>query len=121
MESILKKYGVHPPVHGIHPPFYGIHVKKVWSPFSSPWDPSPISWNPFKKSMESIPQFMESSPHSMDSILKKYGVHPPFHGFHLEFLEFTPLPVEISDKTFHFLSLFQQIRIFTPYFAYNFL
>ena len=28
--------------------------------------------------------------------------------------------VEISDKTFHFLSLFQQIRIFTPYFAYNF-
>ena len=28
--------------------------------------------------------------------------------------------VEISDKTFHFLSLFQQIPIFTPYFAYNF-
>ena len=28
--------------------------------------------------------------------------------------------VEISDKTFHFLSLSQQIRIFTPYFAYNF-
>ena len=28
--------------------------------------------------------------------------------------------VEISDKAFHFLSLFQQIRIFTPYFAYNF-
>ena len=28
--------------------------------------------------------------------------------------------VEISDKTFYFLSLFQQIRIFTPYFAYNF-
>ena len=28
--------------------------------------------------------------------------------------------VEISDKTFHFLSLFQQIHIFRPYFAYNF-
>ena len=28
--------------------------------------------------------------------------------------------VEISDKTFHFLSLFQQICIFMPYFAYNF-
>ena len=40
-------------------------------------------WNPSTKSMESIP-------HSMDSILKKYGVHPQFHGFHLEFLESTP-------------------------------
>ena len=28
--------------------------------------------------------------------------------------------VEIHDKTFLFLSLFQQICIFTPYFAYNF-
>ena len=28
--------------------------------------------------------------------------------------------VEIGDKTFLFSSLFQQIRIFTPYFAYNF-
>ena len=23
IESILKKYGVHPQVHGIHPPFHG--------------------------------------------------------------------------------------------------
>jgi len=28
--------------------------------------------------------------------------------------------VEISDKTFLFVSLSQQICIFTPYFAYNF-
>ena len=57
MESIYKKYGVHPPFHGIH----------------------------LKKSMESIPQSMESIPHFMESILKKYGVHPPFHGFHMDY------------------------------------
>ena len=40
----------------------------------------------------------------------------------LEYRKVTRLGiVEISDKTFHFLSLFQQIRIFTPYFAYNLL
>ena len=37
MESIFKKYGVHPQVHGIHPPFHGIHLKNVWNPSPIPW------------------------------------------------------------------------------------
>ena len=33
---------------------------------------------------------MESIPHPMESIHQNYGIHPPFHGIHLEFLQSTP-------------------------------
>ena len=65
-ESILKKYGVHPPFHGKSIEsiwkMYGIHPPKVWNPSPIPWNPSPIPWSP--------------SPF--------HGIHPPFHAFHME-------------------------------------
>ena len=76
MESIRKVHGIHQKSHGIHVEMYGIHVEKVW--------------NPDGKTMESIPHSMESIHHSMESIHQKYGIHPPFHGIHLEFLQSTP-------------------------------
>ena len=45
---------------------------------------------------------MESIPHSMDSTLKKYGVHPPFHGFHMDYPKegkVQPSPLTLIPKS----------------------
>ena len=52
-------------------------IKKIWSP-------SPIPWIPSLKKYGVHPHSMESIPHPMESILKKYEVHPPFHGKSME-------------------------------------
>ena len=73
MDSILKKYGVHPPVHGIHLPLHAFHLKKVWSPSPIPWIPSGIS-----------------------------GIHPPFHGFHMDYPgegKVQPSPLTLIPKS----------------------
>ena len=44
-------------------------------------------WNPAGKGMESI---WKKYGKGMESMWKNHGIHPPFHGIHLEFLQSIP-------------------------------